>query len=136
MPDLDLIKQGEQGVRDRHGRFARGRSGNPADRILRRKVANVASRVGEAAAARGPGTIILPCIRQYVPASALSALRHPRQTQPLVEALALREEQRVVTHRLGTELGDGKMGRETPGDRADLGGLGGLPGKGQRHQPA
>ena len=27
MPDLDLIKQGEQGVRDRRGRFARGRSG-------------------------------------------------------------------------------------------------------------
>ncbi len=24
MPDLDLIKQGEQGVRDRRGRFARG----------------------------------------------------------------------------------------------------------------
>jgi hypothetical protein len=30
MPDLDLIKQMEQGVRDRRGRFARGRSGNPA----------------------------------------------------------------------------------------------------------
>src|SRR6266852_5935139 len=29
MPDLDLIKQGEQGIRDRRGRFARGRSGNP-----------------------------------------------------------------------------------------------------------
>jgi Family of unknown function (DUF5681) len=32
MPDLDLIKQGKQGVRDRRGRFARGRSGNPAGR--------------------------------------------------------------------------------------------------------
>jgi hypothetical protein len=32
MPDLDQIKQGEQGVRDRRGRFARGRSGNPAGR--------------------------------------------------------------------------------------------------------
>jgi hypothetical protein len=32
MPDLDLIKQGEQGVGDRRGRFARGRSGNPAGR--------------------------------------------------------------------------------------------------------
>ena len=30
MPDLDLIKQEEQGVRDRRGRFAR--SGNPAGR--------------------------------------------------------------------------------------------------------
>ncbi len=30
MPDLDLIKQGEQGARDQSGRFARGRSGNPA----------------------------------------------------------------------------------------------------------
>ena len=34
MPDLDLIKQGEQGVRDRRGRFARGQSGNPAGRPL------------------------------------------------------------------------------------------------------
>ena len=32
MPDLDQIKQGEQGVRDRCGRFAKGRSGNPAGR--------------------------------------------------------------------------------------------------------
>jgi hypothetical protein len=32
MPDLDLIKQEEQGVRDRRGRFARGRSGNPPGR--------------------------------------------------------------------------------------------------------
>jgi hypothetical protein len=32
MPDLDQIKQGEQVVRDRRGRFARGRSGNPAGR--------------------------------------------------------------------------------------------------------
>jgi len=32
MPDLDLIKQGEQGVRDRRGQFAGGRSGNPAGR--------------------------------------------------------------------------------------------------------
>jgi hypothetical protein len=29
MPDLDLIKQGEQGGRDRHGRFSTGRSGIP-----------------------------------------------------------------------------------------------------------
>jgi hypothetical protein len=32
MPDLDLIKQVEQVVRDRRGRFARGRSGNPVVR--------------------------------------------------------------------------------------------------------
>jgi len=32
MPDLDLIKQVEQEVRDRRGRFATGRSGNPAGR--------------------------------------------------------------------------------------------------------
>ena len=32
MPDLDQIKQGEQGARDGRGRFARGRSGNPAGR--------------------------------------------------------------------------------------------------------
>ena len=32
MPDLDPIKQGEQGVRDRRGQFTRGRSRNPAGR--------------------------------------------------------------------------------------------------------
>ena len=32
MPDLDQIKQGEEGMRDRRGRFAKGRSGNPAGR--------------------------------------------------------------------------------------------------------
>jgi hypothetical protein len=32
MPDLDQIKQAEQGARDRRGRFARGRPGNPAGR--------------------------------------------------------------------------------------------------------
>ncbi len=32
MPDLDQIKQAEQGVLDRRRRFAKGRSGNPADR--------------------------------------------------------------------------------------------------------
>ena len=30
-PDLDLIKQAEQGARDRRGRFAKSRSGNPAN---------------------------------------------------------------------------------------------------------
>src|SRR5438132_13279677 len=32
MPDLDQIKQGEQGARDGRGRFATGRSSNPAGR--------------------------------------------------------------------------------------------------------
>ena len=32
MPDLDQIKQGEQGVRDRRGRFATGRAIPPAGR--------------------------------------------------------------------------------------------------------
>jgi hypothetical protein len=32
MPDLDQIKQAEQGARDRRGRFARGQSGNPEGR--------------------------------------------------------------------------------------------------------
>ena len=32
MPDLDQIKQGEQGARDPRGRFPKGRSGNPAGR--------------------------------------------------------------------------------------------------------
>jgi hypothetical protein len=32
VPDLDLIKQEKQEARDRHGRFVKGRSGNPAGR--------------------------------------------------------------------------------------------------------
>jgi hypothetical protein len=32
MPDLDQIKQAEQGARERPGRFVRGRPGNPARR--------------------------------------------------------------------------------------------------------
>lgn len=32
VPDLDEIKQGEQGGRDRRRRFAKGPSGNPAGR--------------------------------------------------------------------------------------------------------
>ena len=32
MPDLDQIKQAEEGARDQRGRFARGRPGNPAGR--------------------------------------------------------------------------------------------------------
>jgi len=32
MRDLDQIKQEKQGARDRYGRFAKGRSGNPAGR--------------------------------------------------------------------------------------------------------
>jgi hypothetical protein len=32
LPDLDQIKQGEEGMRDQQGRFANGRSGNPAGR--------------------------------------------------------------------------------------------------------
>lgn len=32
IPDLDQIKQGKQEVRHRRGRFAKGRSGNPAGR--------------------------------------------------------------------------------------------------------
>jgi hypothetical protein len=34
MPDLNQIKQGEQGARDRHGRFAKGRSGDHSGRRI------------------------------------------------------------------------------------------------------
>ena len=39
MPDLDLIKQVEQGVRGRRGRFTRGQSDNPAGRARSRRMA-------------------------------------------------------------------------------------------------
>jgi len=34
-PDLDLIKQAEQGARDRRGRFVKSRSGNPVRPAVR-----------------------------------------------------------------------------------------------------
>jgi hypothetical protein len=45
MPDLDEIKQGEQGARDRRGRFAEGQSGNRAGRP--RGSSNRATRAAE-----------------------------------------------------------------------------------------
>ena len=45
MPDLDQIKQGEQGARDRHGRFAKRQSGNPGGRP--RGSTNRATRAAE-----------------------------------------------------------------------------------------
>jgi hypothetical protein len=39
MPDLDQIKQGEQGARDRRGRFANGQSGDAAGRPHESKIA-------------------------------------------------------------------------------------------------
>ena len=60
------------------------------------------------------------------------ALRDPRQTQTSIEVLALRQIHRVVAYRFGAVFGDGEIGRESPGDGADLGGLREQPGKRQR----
>ena len=49
-------------------------------------------------------------IRRDASVSALSALRHSRQTQPLREMPALREVHRVVAHCFGAEPGDGEIG--------------------------
>jgi hypothetical protein len=52
MPDLDQIKQGEQGARDRGGRFAKGRSGNPpAGRAAAASGITCARRTGKASTA-------------------------------------------------------------------------------------
>ena len=46
MPDLDLIKQGEQGVRDRRGRLARaGRAISPAGRAAAATMSTGAARL-------------------------------------------------------------------------------------------
>jgi prevent-host-death family protein len=67
MPDLDLIKQGEQGVRDRRGRFARGLSGNPADRPRGcRDHVNRAARL-LLACARVRAKITAPCLTKRYP---------------------------------------------------------------------
>jgi hypothetical protein len=42
MPDLDEIKQGEQGARDRRGRFAEGQSGNPTMAPRRKRTVELA----------------------------------------------------------------------------------------------
>jgi hypothetical protein len=49
------------------------------------------------------------------------ALWYSRQTQPLVETLALREVHWAVTHRFGAEFGNGEIWRETQGDSTDFG---------------
>jgi hypothetical protein len=55
LPDLDQIKQVEQGVRDRRGQFARGRSGNPAGRPAARRLRPPQPRRPVAARRRGRG---------------------------------------------------------------------------------
>jgi hypothetical protein len=86
MPDLDQIKQAEQGVRDRGGRFARGRSANPAGRpaIARRRGRGADPQSRRTGARRRPGGITaLPrtrsssrCRRSATPAT--SRVRWPR----------------------------------------------------------
>jgi hypothetical protein len=61
MPDLDQIKQGEQGVRDRRGRFARGRSGNPAGRPR-----GCRDYVNRAAGLLRAGTLAIPTVQQFI----------------------------------------------------------------------
>jgi hypothetical protein len=52
-----------------------------------------------------------------------SALRRSGEAQPFVEALALREMDRVVADSSGAERGDGEVRRQAPSDGADLGGF-------------
>jgi hypothetical protein len=66
MPDLDQIKQEEQGPRDRHGRFVPGRSGNPAGRpLLAGKGEALTPKAVELALAGGPAALRL-CIQRMV----------------------------------------------------------------------
>jgi hypothetical protein len=61
VPDLDLIKQGEQGMRDRRGRFAGGRSGNPAGRPR-----GCRDYVNRAAGLQFARALAIPTVQQFI----------------------------------------------------------------------
>jgi hypothetical protein len=63
---------------------------------------------------------------------SVSVLRDPRQAQPAIEMLALREVHGVVARCPGAEPGDGEIGHQTLGDRTDFGCLREQPGERQR----
>jgi hypothetical protein len=66
MPDLDLIKQEEQGVRDRRGQFMRGRSGNPAGRLLLAGEGEALTRKAVEMALAGDPTAMRLCLERIV----------------------------------------------------------------------
>src|SRR5499433_1117221 len=125
MPDLDLIKQEEQGVRDRRGRFAKGRSGNPAgrprgcrdhvDRAARLLLAGEGEALTRKAielALAGDPTALRLCLerivgpyRERAVEFAMPPIRNAADLAGAMAAVADAASQGAVTPREATQLG-------------------------------
>jgi hypothetical protein len=106
MPDLDQIKQAEQGVRDRRGRFAKGRSGNPAGEgeALTRKAVELAL-AGDPAALRLCLERIVGPYRERAVEFVMPPIRNAADLASAMAAVADAAAQGAVTPREAMQLG-------------------------------
>jgi hypothetical protein len=126
MPDLDLIKQEEQGTRDEHGRFRPGRSGNPSGRppgchdhasraardLLAGEATALARKAVELALAGDPLALKLclerlvgPC-RERAVEFALPAIGNAADLAPAMAAIAAAAAHGTLTPREAMQLRD------------------------------
>jgi Family of unknown function (DUF5681) len=125
MPDLNLIKQVEQGARDGRGRFARGHSGNPGGRpkgcrnhatraawallagegeALARKAVEVALTGDPAALRLCLERLVGPC-RERTVEFTMPVIRNPADLAGAMAAVAAAAAQGAVTPREAMQLG-------------------------------
>jgi len=119
MPDLDLIKQAEQEVRDRRGRFARGRSGqyrrphgcrdhvNRAARLLLAGDGEALTRKPVEMALAGDPTALRLCLERVVGPYRERGRAHDAADRGRPRG----EELRAASRARETSRGEGQRGR-------------------------